>query len=277
MGLPDSLPVRYEFAMSLDGAKILVHGHRGARWVLPENTLPAFEYAIKVGADVLELDLAVTKDNVLVVSHDPIINTAICSGEHAGKVIRTLTLAQVKEVDCGAKANPEYSEQKAVPGTRIPTLDEVLSLGRRHPKVWFNIETKLSAKHPEQTPPPDEYARLILDAVRKHKLEDRVYVQSFDFRTLHAMRKLEPKIPLAALYIGPARDLVDIAREAGTNIVAPHYSLITKEQVGKAHQAGLKVVPWTANTPEVWKKLVDAGVDAIITDDPAKLISFLKQ
>src|SRR5215467_8549314 len=97
---------------------ILVHGHRGARAVLPENTIPAFEYAIKIGADVLELDLAVTKDNVLVVSHDPRINPAICSGPKEHVAIHDLTLAELRRYDCGAKGNPSFPKQKPVPGTR---------------------------------------------------------------------------------------------------------------------------------------------------------------
>lgn len=255
---------------------IAVHGHRGARAVLPENTLPAFEYAIRAGADVLELDLAVTKDDVLVVSHDPVVNETICTGPHGGKAIRSLTLEQVRQMDCGAKPNPAFSKQKPAPGARMPTLDEVLEATRKS-RVEYNIETKIFAAHPEYTPTPEAFARLVLDAVRRHGVEKRVIVQSFDFRTLHAMKRLAPAIRLAALYQGPAKDFVEIAREAGASIVAPHYSLVTKEQVEKAHAAGLAVVPWTANTPEVWRKLVDAGVDAIITDDPAELISFLKR
>jgi glycerophosphoryl diester phosphodiesterase len=254
--------------------KVLVHGHRGARAVLPENTIPAFEHAIRAGADVVELDLAVTKDNVLVVSHDPVVNTTICSGPHTGP-IRQLTLAQIKELDCGAKQNPDYPKQKPVPGTRIPTLDEALELGRGN-TVWFNIETKLSRTRPEYTPPPEEFARLVLDAIRRHKLEKRVIVQSFDFRTLHAMKKLAPEIPLAALFQGDSRDFATIAREAGAGTAAPNYKLVTKEKVEQAHKAGLKVVPWTPNLPDEWKALIEAGVDAIITDDPAALISFLK-
>lgn len=255
--------------------KILVHGHRGARAMLPENTLPAFEYAIRAGVDFLELDLAVTKDNVLVVSHDPVINAAICTGPREHVPIRELTLAELKQYDCGSKQNPAQPKQKPVPGTKIPTLEEVLTLASRG-TFGFNIETKLSARNPQYTPPPDEFAKMLLDALRRHKLESRAIVQSFDFRTLHAMKKLDPKIRLAALYEGPAKDFVEIAREAGAGIVAPGYRLVTKEQVAAAHAAGLQVVPWTPNRPEEWQKMVDAGVDAIITDDPVELISFLR-
>ena len=121
--------------------KVLVHGHRGARAVRPENTMPAFEYAIAAGVDVLELDMAVTKDNVIVVSHDPVLHAPVCKGPRESGVIRELTLAEVKQWDCGAVRNPQYPKQQTVPGTRVPTLDEVFALARRG-KFEFNIETK---------------------------------------------------------------------------------------------------------------------------------------
>jgi glycerophosphoryl diester phosphodiesterase len=255
---------------------ILVHGHRGARAIYPENTIPAFEYAIKIGADVLEMDVAVTKDNVLVISHDPHISPEICKGPHPGIAIHELTLAELREYDCGALKNPHFSKQQPVPGTRIPTLDEVLSLSRGN-SVQFNIETKSFPDHPELTPPPDLFARMLLDVIRKHKLEPRSIVQSFDFRTLHAMKKLAPDIRLSALWEGAARPFVEIARDGEAGIISPLFKLVTPEQVKSSHQAKIQVVPWTADAPEDWQKLIDAGVDAIITDDPAALIAYLKE
>lgn len=256
--------------------RILVHGHRGARAIYPENTIPAFEYAIKIGADFLEMDVAVTKDNVLVISHDPHINPEICKGPHPGVAIHELTLAQLREYDCGALKNPHFPKQQPVPGTRIPTLDEVLSLSSGN-SVQFNIETKSFPDHPELTPAPDVFARMLLDVIRKHKLESRAIVQSFDFRTLLATKRLAPNIRLSALWEGDARPFVDIAREAEAGIISPLFKLVTPTQVKAAHAAKIEVVPWTADTPADWQMLVDAGVDAIITDDPAALIAYMKE
>ncbi len=256
-------------------SKILVHGHRGARAMRPENTLPAFEYAIQAGADVLELDVAVTKDDVLVVSHDPTLLPAICSGPKPNAVIRELTLQELRKYDCGGLKNPGFPKQQPVPGTRIPTLDEVLTLAAPS-KVQLNIETKIFRDKPEYTPAPEEFARMMLTEIRKHHLESRVIVQSFDFRTLHAMKKLAPEIRLSALYAGAPKDFVEIAREAGAQIVSPYYTLVNKDLVAAAHRAGLQIVPWTANTAKDWDMLIDAKVDAIITDDPAALIAHLK-
>ncbi|MFZ5928910.1 MAG: glycerophosphodiester phosphodiesterase [Acidobacteriota bacterium] len=256
--------------------RILVHGHRGARAVLPENTLPAFEYAIREGADVLELDVWATADNVLVVHHDPLINTSNCTGPEGERAIRRLTLEQVKQWDCGAKKNPDFPRQEPRPGTRIPTLDEVLALAPRG-SFWFNIEMKSQPAKPELQPAPEEYARLVAAAIRKHKLEHRVIVQSFDFSLMRALRAAAPELRRAALYAGLPRDFTELSREAGgTPIVSPHYSLVTPERVKQAHDAGLQVVPWTANTPELWDRLIAAQVDAIITDDPKGLIEHLR-
>ena len=210
------------------------------------------------------------------VSHDPAINSEICTGLPSRTPIRFLTLEQLKRVDCGSRKNPDFPKQKPVPGAKIPTLDEVLSLSKRG-SFEFNIETKIFAKFPFLAPSPEEFARLLHDAIKKHGLERRVIVQSFDFRTLHAMKKLDPTIRLSALYDGSPKDFVSIAKEAGAGIVSPEHKLVSKEQVNAAHKAGVQVVAWTANTPEDWQRLIDCGVDAIISDDPAALIAFLSR
>ena len=263
--------------MSVSGTKkILVHGHRGARAMRPENTIPAFEYAIHAGVDALEMDMAVTKDNVIVISHDPILEPPVCSGPRDKAVIHELTLAQVREWDCGAVQNPNFPTQEAIPGTRMPTLDQVLSLSKLG-QFDFNIETKSFPDKPQYTPPPDEFVRLFLAQVHKHHLEKRVILQSFDFRTLVASRQMAPEIRRSALTENDPRDFVTIAKEGGdAQIISPHYSLVTKEKVAAAHAVGIQVVPWTANKPADWDKLIAANVDAIISDDPAALIAYLR-
>jgi glycerophosphoryl diester phosphodiesterase len=276
MGLRISVLILLLLACVDAAPKIQVHGHRGARAVRPENTLPAFEYAIAVGTDVLELDLAVTKDDQLVVSHDLHMNRKICQGPEGETAIRALTLAEIRAWDCGALKNPEFPRQQTIPGTRMPTLDEVFALASKG-SFEFNVETKTNPKDPSLTPDPEEYARLVVAAIRRHRLERRVMVQSFDFRTLLALRRLAPEIRRSALYAGVPKDLLQIAQEAGSApIVSPHYLLTSRESVRRAHQAGLIVVPWTANTTAQWESLVEQGVDAIITDDPGGLIDYLK-
>jgi glycerophosphoryl diester phosphodiesterase len=262
--------------MNLQAASpILVHGHRGARAMRPENTLPAFQYAIQQGVDALELDMAVTKDNVIVVSHDPILEPPVCSGPVASAVIHTLTLAQVREWDCGKVQNPRFPKQQTVPGTRMPTLDEVFDLAPLG-KFDFNIETKIFLTHAEYTPSPEEFVRLVLARIRAHKLEKRVILQSFDFRTLVEMKRVAPEIRTSALIEGAPRDFVAVGREAKADIISPEFSMVTLERVRAAHAAGLQVVPWTANEPKDWDPLIAANADAIISDDPAALIAYLR-
>jgi len=277
----------------MNAQTILVHGHRGSRATRPENTIPAFEYAIQHGADVLELDLAVTKDNVLVVSHSPFLSSdfpgeRVCEGPPLAPhtAIHSLTLAQLQQYDCGAKTLPKFPKQVAVPGTRIPTFDQVLDLAPQG-KFEYNVETKSFPSHPELTPSPEEFVRMIDNAVKKHHLQSRIILQSFDFRTLVAMKKLDPSIRLSAL-VGDVRgdalmgitdhdkDFVSIGKKTGAQIISPAFELVTPEKVAAAHAAGLQVAPWTPDTPEDWQKMADAKVDAIITDDPEALLAWLR-
>lgn len=278
---------------SASAQTILVHGHRGSRATRPENTIPAFEYAIQHGADVLELDLAVTKDNVLVVSHNPLITPdypgeRVCVGPDTPPktAIHTLTLAQVESYDCGAKTLVAFPKQQAVPGTKIPTFDQVLDLAPQG-KFDFNVETKSFPSHPELTPTPEEFVKMIDDAVKERNLQSRVILQSFDFRTLVAMKKLDPSIRLSALVGDPRgdammgltdhdKDFVSIGKKTGAQIISPDFHLVTPENVAAAHAAGLQIIPWTADKPEDWQKMVDARVDAIISDDPEALVIWLR-
>ena len=272
-----ALGILLSWRLAAEGPRaVQVHGHRGARALRPENTIPAFEYAIAAGVDYLELDLAVTLDNVVVVSHDPYLEPPVCTGPASKAAIRDLTLAQVKQWDCGAIRNPAFHTQQPVPGARIPALDEVFALASKG-SFGFNIETKIQAQHPELAPAPEEFARLVLEIIRRHHLEQRVILQSFDYRTLIAMKKLAPEIRRAALYDREPKDFVAIAREAEASIVSPIFQLVTPERVRAAHAAGLTVVPWTPNRPQDWDRLIAAGVDAIITDDPAGLIAHLRK
>jgi len=274
---------------------ILVHGHRGARAWRPENTIPAFQFAIDHGVDVLELDLAVTKDNVLVVSHNPTLAPNSYPGERICKgpalapntPIHTMTLAEVRQYDCGSETLKAFPTQVAVPGTKVATFDEVLDLANGT-TVQFNVETKIFPNHPEMTPSPADFVALIVAAIKKHNVDpSRIILQSFDWRTLTEMRRQWPAIRLSALvgapkydglmgHTDPTKDFAAIAKLTGAEIISPDFSLITPEQVTAAHAAGAQVAPYTANKPEDWQKLADAHVDAIITDDPVGLLAWLR-
>ncbi len=259
---------------------IEVQGHRGARALRPENTLVAFDYALSLGVQVLELDLAVTADQRLVVFHDLRIGPKRCAPLKAPLTIAKASLKQVQALDCGSLPNPRFPKQRPAPGERIPTLEQVFELVARskHPgasSVHFNIETKMVPGRPDLTPAPEAFARLVVAAVRKARLEERAVVQSFDQRSLLAVAEQAPEIRRALLVAENNLDHVAAARGAKATIVSPHHLWITAEDVKRMHAAGLRVVPWTANTPRAWARLVELGVDGIISDDPAALIKWL--
>lgn len=267
--------------------RVWVEGHRGSRGTHPENTIPAFDEALRAGVDVLEFDMGVTKDNIVVVSHDPHVSPAICLGPGGKRLdapvaIRSLTLKELKEYDCGSLKNPRFPEQTPVPGTRIPTLDEVLShvKASEHPaaaRVRFNIETKISPGEPELAPAPAEFARLAAAVLRKHGVEKRTVVQSFDYRTLIEMKKIAPSVKTAQLTTENLLDPDSVARGSKADIWSPYFRWINADIVGKAQKSGITVVPWTLNSEEEWDRAVSYGVDGIITDYPAKLIEHLKK
>jgi glycerophosphoryl diester phosphodiesterase len=225
-----------------------VHGHRGTRGARPENTLAAFEYAIAAGADGIELDIAATRDDVLVVTHDPRLED--------GTPVRKLECTEVR---------------RRVPA--IPALSEVLALACRGSFV-FNIEVKSFPDGPELAPGPDEFVRLVLGEIDRAGVRGRSMVQSFDFRLLHSIRRLAPEIPRGALF-ERGEDLTAAAYEGEAGISVPEFHLVTAENVRAAHEAGLEVFTWTPNDPAEWCVLMDAGVDAIITDDPAGLRQYI--
>ena len=223
---------------------------------------------------MLELDLAVTRDNVLVVSHDPAMNPVFCTGPAGPTAICEMTLARLQQWECGARANPAFPRQQAIPGTRVPTFEQVLALAGRG-AFHFNVETKIFADRPELTPDPEEFVELIYKAALAHDLVDRLILQSFDFRTLEAMGRLDASVRRSALFDEGSTDVVRRSAETGAHIISPHLSLATAELVKQAHDEGMDVVPWTANTEQQWDALMEAGVDGIITDDPGALIAYL--
>lgn len=285
-----------------------LQGHRGARGLLPENTLPAFAKALEIGVTTLELDTAVTRDGVIVVSHDATLNPDITRG-HDGQWIQRkdisihdLTWSELQQYDVGRiKPDSAYAArfplQLPVDGTRMPRLIDVFAQVRRsgNELVRFNIETKISPEHPQRTLPPEAFARALIALVRAEKLESRVTIQSFDWRSLQVVQREAPQI--ATVYLSaqqPWQDniraggetspwtagfhisryggsLPQLVKAAGGKVWSPYYGEITVETVREAHRLGLKVVVWTVNDPGDIARMLDLGVDGIISDYPDRL------
>lgn len=273
--------------------KIEVQGHRGTRGTMPENTLPAFIEAIVAGTDVLELDLHITSDGAVVIYHDFFVRPDLCIQKNGAliekKLIREMSLSAIKELDCGSKIDPAFPEQVPVPGTEIPTLQELFDCikGMQHPnaqKIRFNLELKRDLRHPEYSADPQEFARKVLMLVQKNGFDQRVYYSSFDRELLTAVRKFDATATLALLYnkrlmsfFGGFENLIKLAKSLNIQILSPEHSLLqSQEDVQRLKEKGFKVATWTVNDPSRCKELAELGVDSIVTDYPAKLIELLK-
>ena len=288
-------------------------GHRGARGLAPENTLAAFETALRVGVSTLELDLAMTADDVLVVSHDRRLNPDHTRGpdgkflDREGPAIRSLTLAELQRYDVGRlKPGTAYAaslpEQRAVDGARIPALTELFDMVKRlgADHVRFNIETKITPTSGADTPDPETFAAAFATAVRAADLTARVSMQSFDWRTLMAMRRIAPEIERVCLTVealnfdsirrgegGPSPwlaglDIDDfggsvprLVAAAGCAAWSPLYRNARPDDIAAAKALGLKVLPWTVNERADMERLIALGVDGIITDYPDRLRSVM--
>jgi glycerophosphoryl diester phosphodiesterase len=203
-----ALPIAVMLAASFwaGAADFDLQGHRGARGLAPENTIPSFTRALEIGVTTLEMDAAITKDDVVVVSHDPALNPSITRGpdgaflETRGPLIRDLTFAQLQRYDVG-RINPAHNyartfpDQVPVDGTRIPRLSDVFELVKRSGKeVQFDIETKVFPLAPDDTLAPDVFTRRLIREIRAAGVEKRTMIQSFDWRTLQIVKKEAPEI-----------------------------------------------------------------------------------
>ena len=296
-------------------AQFDLQGHRGARGLMPENTLPAFAHALSLGVTTLELDVVVSADGAVVVSHDRVLNPALTrmpSGDwlkERGPALSSLTFKELETYDVG-RLNPDhryarrFPNQTAVDGARIPTLAAVfdLTLKAGNESVRFNIETKIKPSEPDQTPDPEIFARTVLDVVRRAKMADRVTIQSFDWRTLQAVRHQAPEI--ITVYLSAQQRWLDniqrdqpgaspwtagfdvddhagsvarLVHAAGGKVWSPYHKEIDAARLREAHALGLAVVVWTVNDPERMDTLIDLGVDGIITDYPDRLRAVMQR
>jgi glycerophosphoryl diester phosphodiesterase len=259
-----------------------IQGHRGARARLPENSIPAFIYAYEIGVDVIELDLVVSKDRVLVVNHDLRINPQLCldklgkSIPSPGPLVFLLNWSEIKSFDCGSKPNPRFPDQKLIPGTRITRLSDVFTtldiLEKKSKRpIRFNIETKIDPRKRDESPSPEEFAQILYDMLVKFNKLKSATVQSFDERTLIAIKKIDPEVKTVILNENPWNNSIQQALRIGASVVSPYFKFVSKKYVDRAHKNGLQVIPWTPNTESEWKKLMSLEVDGIITDDPESL------
>jgi len=241
--------------------------------------MAAFEHAVRLGVDVLELDLGLTSDGVLVVAHDPEVNETLCLGAERlpRRQIRDLTFEQVQSLDCGARKNPRFPDQRPVPGQRIPRLERVLDLLARWPKVGANIEIKTFPRRREVTWPPARFAQVLVPLLVERGLAGRTTVQSFDPTALREVARLAGRRLVLAALVDRREEIEPMLRATGARVLSPRHSEIEPAELARLQQRGLRVIPWTVNDPPRMKELIGWGVDGIITDRPDLLLKVLRR
>jgi glycerophosphoryl diester phosphodiesterase len=290
-------------SMALDSA-FDIEAHRGGRPLVPENTLPAFANALSMGVETLELDVGVTADGEVVVSHERGLNPDItrdATGTYIappGTPFAKLRLADVKTFDVGqirpgSSYAKQFPDQRAVPGTRIPALSELFALVRKsgNTRVRFNIETKIDPNHPDESLDPQGFVAKLLGLIEAEGFSDRVTIQSFDWRTLLLVQQQAPEIPTVYLTLqrgsgqtialdkatswtagfSPADhggSLPRTIKAAGGAIWSPSFGDVTAALIAEAHGLGLRVVVWTVNKRDDMARMIEIGVDGIISDRP---------
>ncbi len=290
-------------ALVVPASAFELQGHRGARGLLPENTLAGFERALAIGVTTLELDIAITADGVPVISHDPALHPALtrdASGRWIsgkGPLIRSLTLEQLQRYDVG-RLDPASDYARAFPaqqardGERIPTLaalfERVKALGAD--TVQFAIETKIHPDRPDETVGVAEFVDRLLAVIRQAGMTERVRIISFDWRTLQRVQQIEPSIKTVYITVENPRQnnvahpvmtagisrsahasAAHMIKAAGGTFWSPNFHNIDADKVKVAQGLGLRVIPWTVNEAADMDRLIGWGVDGIVTDYPDRL------
>lgn len=287
-----------------------IQGHRGARGLAPENTLEAFAVALSLGVSTLELDTGITRDGAVIITHDARLNPDIARGPDGRwlnpptPAVRDLTLHELQRYDVGRlRPGSDYShrfpQQRRMDKIRIPTLASLFELVQRsgNETVRFNIETKLSPLTPAETAGPELFVSALLAVIREHRMESRVTIQSFDWRTLRLVQQQAPGIVTSylsaqqswtdnILAARPASDpspwtagishaqhgsVPKMIQAVGGAVWSPYYLELNAESVKEAHALGIKVLPWTVNDAGDIERMISLGVDGIISDYPDRV------
>ncbi|MEP1209888.1 MAG: glycerophosphodiester phosphodiesterase [Rhizobiaceae bacterium] len=292
-----------------------LQGHRGARGLAPENTLPAFAKALSIGVTTLELDTGISSDGVVVVTHNPTLKSSLVRDANGKWVdeeprISSMTFAELQKFDVGAyrpgsREASRFPQQTGMENVAMPSLAELFALVERsgNKQVRFNIETKINPTKPGDTVDPEKFAKALVAEVEKAGLSNRVSIQSFDWRTLQVVQSIAPDIQ--TVYLSAQQRWMDtiaggdggdggnwtagfkvsdydnsvakMIKAAGGQVWSPFYGDLAADKVKKAQALGLAVIPWTVNEEAAMETLMDMGVDGIITDYPDILRSLMQR
>lgn len=259
-------------------------GHRGCRGLMPENTIPAMRKALDLGVTTLEMDVVISQDRQVLLSHDPYLNAdfvrtadgqPITKAQEKNFRLYAMPYAEIRRYDVGSQGNAKFARQQKL-RTYKPLLAEVIDSAEAYAKLKgrpaprYNIETKLApAGDGSLHPAPAEFVELVLAVIQAKGVQERVIIQSFDPRSLEEVHRRQPKLQ-TALLVENARGLEANLQRLSfqPTIYSPYYKLVSKELVQSCQQQGLKIIPWTVNTAADIERLLGLGVDGIITDYP---------
>jgi glycerophosphoryl diester phosphodiesterase len=270
--------------------QVEIHGHRGTRGYLPENTIPSFIKAIELGATAIELDVVISKDGLVVVSHEPYMSANICL-DSLGKPLKNsaknhniyeMTYAQVACYDCGSLKHNRFPEQENFKVEK-PLLSDVIDTLEQYvkaqgiPAIKYNVEVKSDPKgdrihHPE----PPRYVEILVELLRSKNVNDHLIVQSFDERILQEFHRQAPEITISFL-VANLKSFSANIESLGflPTYYTPYFKLLNRKKVKEILEAGVKVGVWTVNKPKDIKHMINIGVDAIISDYPDRVIELL--
>jgi glycerophosphoryl diester phosphodiesterase len=264
--------------------KFDLQGHRGARGLKPENTIPAFIAALDYGVTTIELDVVITKDNQVVVSHEPWMSHEFCLNPDSTPILKAgessfsiykMEYNEVKKFDCGLKVYPRFPEQEKMPAYK-PLLSDVIAAVEDHIKSYsqyevdYNIEIKSEKEGDNKFhPTPEVFSDIVYQLINQYLPWERVVIQSFDFRVLKYWKKKYPHVRLAAL-VENKNSMEANLKALGFNpsVYSPEFILLSPQIVRALHQQKIRVIPWTVNEPEDMKRMKSWGVDGLITDYP---------
>lgn len=270
---------------------IQVQAHRGDRGYFPENTLPAFYSAIDKGADVIELDLVISKDKKVVVSHDTFMHSAYISWPNGNAVTKDdekksnlyqMTYDSIKSFDAGFRINPSFPDQKSIKTYKplfsemIDSIENYISKNNKQ-RIRYNIEIKSGpTDYGIKQPQPEEFVDLVLKVIQEKKIEKQCNVQSFDPNILNALHKKAPKILIAFLTGDKGLDKNLAKLNFKPQIYAPHFGLVNTSLIDSVRTKNMKIIPWTVNEYKDIESIISLKVDGIITDYPDRVIEKLK-
>lgn len=270
-----------------------VQGHRGCRGLLPENTPEAMVKALDLGVTTLELDVVITADHQVVLSHEPFLSAEICShpdgtpvrkDEERSLNIYRMTFDSLSAYDCGLRGNPRFPKQAAQAASK-PLLKAVIELAERHaseqqrPLPWYNIETKC-APHTDAIyhPAPQEFVQLLMEVIQEVGIAERTIIQSFDVRTLQELKSAYPNIKTALLIENNRTPEENIKKLGFTpDVYSCDFELVDQQLVKLCKTKAIELIPWTVNDETDMVRLMSLGVNGIITDYPNRLMALLEQ